>query len=104
MAKRLRSFGVSDPVNANAVFMRLADEAKKEKNWFPLRMNARRDAAGAIVHQANVVVRLAKASDGRPICTGLLIGGFDEREITARSLRELPLIQFLGRIGRCSAR
>ena len=33
------------------------------------------------------------------VCTGLVIGAFDEQEITARGLRDLPLVQFLSHIG-----
>jgi hypothetical protein len=41
----------------------------------------------------SVFVRLGQHRDGRLIVTGVLVGGFDGLEVTARSLRTIPLGQ-----------
>jgi hypothetical protein len=51
-----------------------------------------------------VLMRIAKAPDGRLICTGLVLGAFDDDEITARTYRRLPLIEFLTEAARWSER
>lgn len=49
----------------------------------------------------NILVRPAKSpSDGRLICTGLVVGAFGEEELTVRRLRSLPLAQILETLGR----
>ncbi len=50
-----------------------------------------------------IFVRLGKVPEGRLVCTGLLIGAVgSEREITARSLRRIPLAQLLTFLARIS--
>ncbi len=97
MAKKLRNFGITDS-GAKAALMKLA----ADPNLYTVRFNAARPGgpATAVVHQAKALVRLGKSPDGRPVCTGLVLGAFDEDEITARGLRDLPLVQFLSHIGR----
>jgi hypothetical protein len=103
MAKKLRNFGITiDGSGAKAALMKLAGEADAHGNWYPVAFNGAFANPGTFpfVHQAKVLVRLGKAPDGRPVCTGLVLGAFDEGEITARGLRDLPLVQFLIQIGR----
>jgi len=96
MAKKLRNFGMSvDSSDAKAALTQLATDGE----FIPVRFNGGFGASGVFTHQAKVLVRLGKAPDGRMVCTGLVIGAFDEQEITARGLRDLPLVQFLSHIG-----
>jgi hypothetical protein len=43
----------------------------------------------------HVMVKLGRSVDGRLVCTGLLMGAEAESEITARSLRTVPMGAFL---------
>jgi hypothetical protein len=70
------------------LFRRLAEE----HNWLAIK-------EGGLPFP--VQLSLGRSSDGRLVCTGLVIGAMDEpREITSRSLRELPLGDLLGSIAR----
>lgn len=90
-----------DDGGASKALTKLAGEADADGNWYAVRFNLAQIAPGkGYRHQARALVRLGKAPDGRPVCTGLVLGAFDEDEITARGLRDLPLVQFLSQIGR----
>jgi hypothetical protein len=100
-AKPLKNFGVLiDPGSASAAFRKLAVEASKEGTWYRVDWNAARNRSGAVEHQAKVLIRLEKTSTGSPVCTGLVLGAFDVREVTGRGLRGLPVVDFIRAIGK----
>lgn len=47
----------------------------------------------------SVYVRLGQHDDGRLIVTGVIVGGLDDHEVTARSLRTIPLGQITAATG-----
>lgn len=66
-------------------------ELVEDHNWFAFRGNGL---------PFPVMMSMGKAADGRLTCTGLVLGALaaEQVEVTARSLRELPLAELLGAV------
>jgi hypothetical protein len=101
MAKQLVRLRVADarPPKRPAVFSEIADEIKQGDNWYAVAWKTGALTGG--MYDGELLIRLAKSSDGRLVCTGMVLGGGagSETEITARSLRDVPLAPLLAGLG-----
>jgi hypothetical protein len=81
------------------VFSEIADEIKQGDDWYAVAWKTGSPTGG--LYDGEVLIRLAKSPDGRLVCTGMVLGGAvgSETEITARSLRDLPLTPLLAKLG-----
>jgi len=82
------------------VFSEIADEIKQGDNWYAVAWKT--GALTGDMYDGELLIRLAKSPEGRIVCTGMVLGGAvgSETEITARSLRDLPLAPLLAGLGR----
>lgn len=101
MAKQLVRLRIADarPPKRPALFSKLADEIKQGDDWYAVAWKTGALTGG--MYDGEMLVRLAKSPDGRLVCTGMVLGGplGSEAEITARSLRNLPLAPLLAGLG-----
>ncbi len=102
MAKTLARLRIADarPPKRPAVFSEIADEIKQGDNWYAVAWKT--GALTGEMYDDEVLIRLEQSPDGRIVCTGLELGGplGTGAEITARSLRTLPLAPLLARFGK----
>lgn len=101
MARHLVRLRIADarPPKRPAVFSEIADEIKQGDNWYDVSWKT--GSLTGELYDGEVLIRLAKSPDGRLVCTGMVLGGAvgSETEITARSLRDLPLTPLLAKLG-----